>query len=175
MASLNKVLLIGNLTRDPEKRYTPSGMAVSDVGIAVNRKFKAANGEMKDDVCFVTVTLWGKTAENCVEYKRKGDPIFVEGRLKLDQWEKDGQKHSKLTVVGESVQFLPRGQGGGASGGGAPRRAEYGDAPADGGEPWQGGEAHEDAPPPPAQPRGAGGIPGGGGQGGGEKPDDLPF
>lgn len=166
MASLNKVLLIGNITRDPEKRYTPSGMAVADVGIAVNRKFKASNGEMKDEVCFVTVTLWGKTAENVVEYKRKGDPLFVEGRLKLDQWEKDGQKYSKLTVVGESVQFLNRGQGQG--GGGAPRRAEYGDAP-DGGEPWQGGEPMEDDHRAPTS-RSASAP-----QGGGEKPDDLPF
>jgi single-strand DNA-binding protein len=163
MASLNKVLLIGNLTRDPEKRYTPSGMAVADVGIAINRKFKASNGEMKDEVCFVTVTLWGKTAENVVEYKRKGDPIFVEGRLKLDQWEKEGQKFSKLTVVGENVQFLQRGQ---AAGGGAPRRAEYGDAP-EGGEPWQGGDAHEE---PPVAPRATPAA-----SGSGEKPDDLPF
>lgn len=171
MASLNKVLLIGNLTRDPEKRYTPSGMAVSDVGIAVNRKFKASNGEMKDEVCFVTVTLWGKTAENVVEYKRKGDPLFVEGRLKLDQWEKDGQKYSKLTVVGESVQFLNRGQGQGGGAGAGSQRRDYGDAP-DGGEPWQGAgepadDDHRSAPPARASAQPA--------QGGGEKPDDLPF
>jgi single-strand DNA-binding protein len=168
MASLNKVLLIGNITRDPEKRYTPSGMAVADVGIAVNRKFKASNGEMKDEVCFVTVTLWGKTAENVVEYKRKGDPLFVEGRLKLDQWEKDGQKYSKLTVVGESVQFLNRGQSQGAGGGA--RRSEYGDAP-DGGEPWQGEPADEMHSAPPARNSAPASHP----QGGGEKPDDLPF
>ena len=164
MASLNKVMLIGNLTRDPEKRYTPSGMAVSDIGIAVNRRFKAANGEMKDEVCFVTVTLWGKTAENVVEYKRKGDPIFIEGRLKLDQWEKDGQKHSKLAVVGESVQFLSRGNA--PAGGSAPRRAsEMGDAPQD----YDHGAGHEvvDDPAPQAPQQGGGGS--------GEKPDDLPF
>ena len=170
MASLNKVMLIGNLTRDPEKRYTPAGMAVSDVGIAVNRKFKAANGEMKDEVCFVTVTLWGKTAENVVEYKRKGDPIFVEGRLKLDQWEKEGQKFSKLTVVGESVQFLSRGNAsGGGQGGGAPRRStEYGDAPDGGGD-----QVSHDMQEEPPAPRASGGMPPG--RGGDEKPDDLPF
>jgi single-strand DNA-binding protein len=168
MASLNKVLLIGNLTRDPEKRYTPSGMAVSDVGVAVNRRFKASNGEMKDEVCLVTVTLWGKTAENVVEYKRKGDPIFVEGRLKLDQWEKEGQKFSKLTVVGENVQFLARGQGAGG-GSGAPRR-EYGDAP-EGGEPWQGAEpVHDEA----SRSNNTGGT-AAPAAGSGEKPDDLPF
>lgn len=165
MASLNKVLLIGNLTRDPEKRYTPSGMAVSDVGLAINRKFKASNGEMKDEVCFVTVTLWGKTAENVVEYKRKGDPIFVEGRLKLDQWEKEGQKYSKLTVVGENVQFLQRGTPGGGGG----RRTEYGDAPQEGGEPFHPAEPGDE---PPAPRGGGSGLPA---PGGGEKPDDLPF
>lgn len=169
MASLNKVLLIGNLTRDPEKRYTPSGMAVSDVSIAMNRKFKASNGEMREEVCFVTVELWGKTAENVVEFKRKGDPLFVEGRLKLDQWEKEGQKHSRLKVVGENVQFLPRGQQGGGGGGGG--RSTYGDAP----------EGVDSYPPPepvdepPAQPYrgGGGGMPPG--PGGEEKPDGLPF
>jgi len=160
MASLNKVFLIGNLTRDPEKRYTPSGMAVADVGIAVNRRYKASNGEMKDEVCFVTVTLWGKTAENVVEYKRKGDALFVEGRLKLDQWEKEGQKFSKLTVVGESVQFLPRGQ----QGGGGSRR-EYGDAP-DGGEPYAGANHGDEAASRGDMPPGPGGE---------EKRDDLPF
>ena len=167
MASLNKVMLIGNLTRDPEKRYTPSGMAVSDVGIAVNRRFKASNGEMKEEVCFVTVTLWGKTAENVVEYMRKGSPIFVEGRLKFDQWEKDGQKHSKLVVVGDNVQFLSS-RGGGQGGGGGSQRGgpEYGDAPdGGGGRDFTPQENHEE----PAAPRG---VPN---AGGGEKPDDLPF
>ena len=166
MASLNKVLLIGNLTKDPEKRYTPAGTAVCDARLALNHKYKAANGEWKEEPCFVSVTIWGKTAENVVEYKRKGDPLLIDGRLKYDQWEKDGQKHSKLTVVAENVQFLPRGQG--PSGGGAPRRAEYGDAP-EGGEPWQGAEPHDE--PPAAQPRNGGGAP----AAGGEKPDDLPF
>lgn len=165
MASLNKVLLIGNLTRDPEKRYTPSGMAVSDVNLGLNRKFKAANGEWKEEACFVTVELWGKTAENVVEYKRKGDPILVEGRLKLDQWEKDGQKHSRLKVVAETVQFLNRSSGGGG-GSGAPRRGgpEYGDAPEGGGD-FVPSEHHDE----PAAGRG---VPN---AGGGEKPDDLPF
>lgn len=151
MASLNKVMLIGNLTRDPEKRYTPGGMAVSDVRLAVNRKYKASNGEWKEEVCFVPVTLWGKTAENCVEHKRKGDPLFVEGRLKMDEWEKDGQKFSKIVVVADSVQFLSRGN--------SARRD------ADSGEGYDEGSGGR-----PAEP--SGGVHGGGGE---EKPDDLPF
>lgn len=120
MASLNKVLLIGRCTRDPEKRSTPSGMVVVELGLAVNRRFKSSSGEDREEVCFVDVTVWGKTAELCAESLRKGSPVFVEGRLKLDQWEKDGQKRSKMGVVAENVQFLDR-----------RRDAEYGDAPAD--------------------------------------------
>ena len=164
MASLNKVMLIGNLTRDPEKRFTPGGQAVSDITLAMNRKYKASNGEMREEACFVTVELWGKTAENVVEYKRKGDPLFVEGRLKLDQWEKDGQKHSRLKVVGESIQFLPRGTG--PQGGGQRRGPEYGDAPSDhdSGMP----DMHDE---PPARSGGTMGSP----PGGGDTPDNLPF
>lgn len=123
MASLNKVLLIGRLTRDPEKRATPSGMAVAELGLAVNRRYKANNGEDREEVCYVNVTVWGKQAETCAEYLRKGSPIFVEGRLKLDEWEKDGQKRSKLGVVAERVQFLDSGS--------RKSRGEYGDAPPD--------------------------------------------
>lgn len=121
MASLNKVLLIGRCTRDPEKRSTPSGLVVVELGLAVNRRFKSSSGEDREEVCFVDVTVWGKTAELCAENLRKGSPVFIEGRLKLDQWEKDGQKRSKMGVVAENVQFLDR-----------PRRdAEFGDAPAE--------------------------------------------
>lgn len=105
---MNKVLIIGNLTRDPEKRYTPSGAAVSEITVAVNRKYKAGTGELREEVTFVPVTLWGKTAENAVEFLSKGSQVLVEGRLKLDQWEKDGAKKSKMTVVCENMQFLSK-------------------------------------------------------------------
>ncbi len=114
MANLNKVFLIGNLTRDPQLRYTPSGAAVADLGMAVNRKFKGQDGSWKDDVCYVNLTAWGKTAENAAEYLSKGRSVFVEGRLKFDQWDdkQSGQKRSKLSVVVESLQFLgSRGDG----------------------------------------------------------------
>lgn len=116
MPNLNKVFLMGNVTRDPELRYTQSSMAVLDLGIAVNRRIKNADGTSRDETTFVNVTVWGKTAENCAEYLSKGRPVFVEGRLKMDQWEdkKTGEKRSKLTVTGESVQFL----GGRPAGGG---------------------------------------------------------
>jgi single-strand DNA-binding protein len=121
MAALNKVLLIGNCTRDPEKRTTPSGLVVVELGVAVNRRYKASTGEEREEVCFVDVTVWGKSGELCAEYLRKGSQVFIEGRLKLDTWEKDGQKRSKMGVVAENVQFLDR-----------PRRdAEFGGAPSD--------------------------------------------
>lgn len=126
MASLNKVFLMGNLTRDPDIRYTPSGAAVTDVGLAVNRKYKAASGEMKEEVCFVSVTIWGNQAKACAEYLKKGSPLFVEGRLQLDEWEKDGQKHSRLRVVAERTQFIGGGSrsGGGRDEGGYQRDAD---------------------------------------------------
>jgi single-strand DNA-binding protein len=112
MASLNKVLLIGNLTRDPEIRYIPSGTAVGDLRLAVNRRFRTADGQDHDETCFVNVTVWGRAAETCGEYLRKGSPLLVEGRLKYDEWEKEGQKHSRISVVAERTQFLgaPRGE-----------------------------------------------------------------
>ena len=106
MASLNKVLLIGRCTRDPEKRSTPSGMVVVELGLAVNRRYKSNSGEDREEVCFVDVTVWGKTAELCAEYLRKGSQFFVEGRLKLDEWEKDGQKRSKLEVIVDEIEFM---------------------------------------------------------------------
>lgn len=120
MASYNRVILIGNLTRDPELRYTPSGTAVTEVGMAVNDKRKGANGEWVEETTFVDVTLWGRTAEVATEYLHKGAPLMIEGRLKYDQWQdKDGQKRSKLRVVGERMQMLG-GKGGGGQGGGGP-------------------------------------------------------
>ena len=115
MASFNRVILLGNLTRDPELRYVPSGTAVTDIGLAVNDRRKSADGQLVEDTTFVDVTLWGRTAEVAGEYLSKGSPVLIEGRLKLDQWEQDGQKRSKLKVVGLRMQMLgsPR-EGGGA-------------------------------------------------------------
>lgn len=108
MASFNKVILIGNLTRDPELRYTPKGTAIAKVGLAVNRVWTNEAGEKKEEVTFVDVDIFGRTAENVGQYMRKGRPMMVEGRLKLDQWDdkQTGQKKSRLGVVAESVQFL---------------------------------------------------------------------
>ena len=115
MANLNKVMLIGNLTRDPELRHTPKGNAVGDISIAVNRRVQDGNGGWKDETTFVDVTIWGNTAENAHKYLSKGRGVFVEGRLQLDTWDdrETGKKRSKLKVVGEVLQFLPDGKGGG--------------------------------------------------------------
>lgn len=108
MSSFNKIILIGNLTRDPELRYTSKGSAVTKMGIAVNRIWKSESGEKKEEVTFVDIDAFGRMAENCAQYVRKGSLILIEGRLKLDQWDDKatGQKRSKLGVVAESVQFL---------------------------------------------------------------------
>jgi single-strand DNA-binding protein len=112
MASLNKVLLIGNLTKDPELRYTPGGTAVANLRIAVNRKFKDRTGELKEDTCFVTVTAWDKLAEICNEHLKRGRPIFVEGILQSRSWDTpDGQKRSAMDVRAERIQFLGGAQG----------------------------------------------------------------
>ena len=108
MASFNKVILLGNLTRDPEVRYTPKGSAVADLGIAVNRQYTLENGEKREEVTFVDVTFWGRTAEVAGEYLKKGRPVFIEGRLQLDTWDdkQSGQKRSRLKVIGETMQML---------------------------------------------------------------------
>ena len=117
MASYNRVILVGNLTRDIELRYIPSGTAVTDVGLAVNDRYKTATGEWVEETTFVDVTLWGRTAEVASEYLNKGSSVLIEGRLKLDTWEKDGKKHSKLRVVCDRMQMLGgRGAGAGAGG-----------------------------------------------------------
>jgi single-strand DNA-binding protein len=124
MASYNRVILMGNLTRDPELRYIPSGTAVTDIGLAINDKRKNANGEWIEEVTFVDVTLWGRTAEVAGEYLSKGSPVFIDGRLKLDEWQdKDsGQKRSRFKVVCDRMQLIgAKGQGG--QGGGGPRPA----------------------------------------------------
>src|SRR6266542_6468505 len=108
MASFNKVILLGNLTRDPEVRYTPKGSAVCDLGVAVNRVYTTDSGEKREEATFVDVTFWGRTAEVAGEYLKKGRPIFIEGRLQLDSWEdkQSGQKRSKLKVIGETMQLI---------------------------------------------------------------------
>ena len=126
MSTLNRVFLMGNLTRDPEVRYTPSGTAVGDLGLAVNETYKNKAGENVESTVFVDVEVWARQAETCAEYLYKGSPVFVEGRLKLDQWEnQQGEKRSKLRVRADRVQFL-----------GSPKRAETTDA------------SHSEAPAP---------------------------
>jgi len=143
MASFNRVILVGNLTRDVDLRYTPNQTAVTDIGLAVNDRVKK-NNEWVDETTFVDVTLWGRQAEVASEYLSKGAPVLIEGRLKLDTWEQDGQKRSKLRVTGEKMQMLGGRSGGGS--GGAPSAgsrtqsggqgdyagAGYGDVPASG-------------------------------------------
>jgi single-strand DNA-binding protein len=133
MASFNKVVLVGNLTRDPELRYTPKGTAIAKIGLAVNRVWTNEAGEKKEEVTFVDVDVFGRTAENVGQYMRKGRPILIEGRLKLDQWDdkQTGQKKSKLGVVAETVQFLGSAAGGeGGGGGGAAPAAPRAPRPA---------------------------------------------
>jgi single-strand DNA-binding protein len=133
MANFNKVILVGNLTRDPELRYTPKGMAIAKVGLAINRNWTSEGGEKKEEVTFVDVDIFGRTAENVAQYMKKGRPILIEGRLRLDQWDdkQTGQKRSRLGVVAETVQFLGSPTGGGGEGGeSAPRRSAPASAPA---------------------------------------------
>ena len=144
MASYNRVIMLGNLTRDPELRYTPSGTAVTEIGLAVNERRKNANGEWVEEVNFFDVTLWGRTAEVVSEYCGKGSPLFVEGRLKQDKWQdkNTGENRYKLKIIGDRIQLLGS-KGGGGGGGPRPsgggRTASYDDgdfgAPADYGEP----------------------------------------
>src|SRR5262245_63141086 len=160
MASFNRVILLGNLTRDVEVRYLQSGTAVADVGLAVNDRRKGQNGEWIEETTFVDVTLWGRTAEVAGEYLGKGSPILIEGRLKYDTWEKDGQKRSKLSVVCERMQMVGAKGGGGGGGGGRGGQnqsyddgGDYGDAPS---PPARGNQRSAAPPAPPA-------------------PDEIPF
>jgi|ERR1051326_740353 single-strand DNA-binding protein len=151
MANFNKVILAGNLTRDPEVRYTPKGMAIAKFGLAINRTWKNESGETKEEVTFVDVDAFGRTAEVISQYLKKGRPILVEGRLRLDQWDdkQTGQKRSKLGVVVEGFQFLDSGRGDGGGGGGS-RQAP----------------ASSSAAPPPEAPEPEGPAP---------EEDDVPF
>jgi single-strand DNA-binding protein len=153
MANLNKVMLIGNVTRDPEIKYTPKGSAVTDLGIAVNRVFTPEGGEKREETTFVDVTLWGRQAEIAGEYCKKGRSIYVEGRLQLDSWEDkaSGQKRTKLRVVGENFQLLGPRPGGAAPGAGeeeyterSPQRRE---SPAQGGGGFSSGRTPAQQPP----------------------------
>ena len=118
MASYNRVILVGNLTRDPELRYIPSGTAVTEIGMAISDRRKDQSGNWIEETTFIDVTLWARTAEVVCEYLSKGSSVLIEGRLKFETWEKDGQKHSKLKVIGERMQMLG-GRGGGGGGGGS--------------------------------------------------------
>ena len=107
MATLNKVFLIGNLTRDPELKYTANGIGIARFGLAVNRIYNSQDGEKKEDTCFVDITAWDKLAEICTEHLTKGRQVFIEGRLQYQSWEnEDGTKRSKIEVVAQNVQFL---------------------------------------------------------------------
>ena len=169
MASLNKVMLIGNLTRDPEVRYTPKGTAVTDIGLAVNRNYSTDSGERREETTFVDVTLWGRQAEIAGQYMKKGRPIYIEGRLQMDTWQdkQTGQNRSRLKVVGDNFQFLGgREEGGGGGGGGAPQQSYSGGGNQyDSGPPPGSGGGYEGGPPPSQ----------GGGHDYSEEDDDIPF
>ncbi len=107
MAYLNKVFLIGNLTRDPELRYTPSGTAVADLRVAINRRFNTQDGQSREETCFVDITMWARQAEVAAKYLKKGNSVFIEGRLHLDEWENsNGERRTKLRVIAERFQFI---------------------------------------------------------------------
>ena len=155
MANLNRVFLAGNLTRDPEVRYTPTGTAVTDLGLAVNDTYKTKTGETKETTTFVDIVVWGRQAETCGEYLSKGSPALIEGRLQLEQWQTEsGEKRSRLRVHADRVQFLGR-----------PKKSgEVGDSPAP-------EKKSGKAPPPiPAADEGAPPPAGAGGDS-----EDLPF
>lgn len=148
MANYNKVMLMGNLTRDPQLSYTPNQLAVVDFGLAINRKWKGQDGSQREDTCFVDCTAFGRSAENINKYLSKGNGVFVEGRLTFDSWTgQDGTKRSKLKVTVENFQFLPRGgggqgQGNGGQGGPDVHREDQQQSPDHGGSqvPPQGGD-----------------------------------
>ncbi len=176
MANLNKVMLIGNLTRDPEVKYTPKGTAIAEIGLAVNRVYTTPQGEKKEEVTFIDVTLWERLAELAGQYLRKGRPVFIEGRLQLDTWDdkQTGQKRSKLRVRGETMQFLgSRGDGEGGGGGGPTGSAsseadEYDQRPAPASSRPQGGGAPGSAGNRPRPKPAAQSLPA-------EDEDDIPF
>ena len=156
MPNFNKVILMGNLTRDPEVKYTSSGTAIAKLGIAINRYWRNQDGQQQEETTFVDVDAFGRQAETIGQYLKKGRPIMVEGRLKLDQWDdkQTGQKRSKMGIVLENFQFLDsRGEGGGGGGnfsgdgGGSAPSGGGGNAPAQGGGGGGGGFAEDDDVP----------------------------
>ena len=174
--NFNKVMLMGRVPRDPDLRYTPQGVPVSDLGLAVNREYTSGNERRKETV-FIDVTLWRRQAEVCCQYMKKGSPIFIEGRLSMDTWDgQDGQKRTKYRVVAENFQFIGgrEGGGGGGDGGYGQSGSESYDAPPpDSGGFDSGYGQNFRQSPPPAQ-----GAPGGeGGNGFSEEnsDDDIPF
>jgi single-strand DNA-binding protein len=175
MASFNRVILMGNVTRDPELRYLASGSAVCELGMAMNRRYKDKDGNWVDEPTYVDVTLWSRTAEIAGEYLSKGSPVLIEGHLKLDSWEKDGKKNYKLKVVGDTMQLLgTRGQGGGAQSGGG-ERAERQERPASRGPaPQRGRPAPAKSNAPPADDYYQD-YDGGDDAGQGGPQDDIPF
>lgn len=149
MANLNKVMLIGNLTRDPEIKYTPKGSAVADIGLAINRNYTLDNGEKREETTFVDVVLWSRLAELAGQYLKKGRSVYIEGRLQLDTWDdkQTGQKRSKMRVVGEVMQFLGGPREGGSEGG---HGGEEGGAPPRSSRPPQ--QSRPPAKKPPTDP-----------------------
>jgi single-strand DNA-binding protein len=164
MASFNKVILVGNLTRDPQVKYTTGGTAVTEIGLAVNRRWldKQSN-QWKDETTFVDITLWGRTAEIAGEYLAKGRQVLIEGRLQLDTWDdrESGQKRSKLRVVGENMTMLGKGEGGagGGGGGGRPQSSQRSSGPGNESEPHDTGDFSSGIDE----------------QGGGPQGDEVPF
>lgn len=125
MASLNKVILMGNLTRDPELRHTPKGSAVCDFAIAINEVYRAADGTLKEEVCYVEIVVWGRSAETCKEYLGKGSLVLIDGRLQLDQWEAEGMKKSRLRVRADVVKFLGKPRAGSSSASSSGNRSSH--------------------------------------------------
>jgi single-strand DNA-binding protein len=162
MASFNKVILMGNLTRDPERRYTPKGTAVTEFAIAINRVYNTESGEKKEEVSYFDIVAWGRQAEICAQYLNKGRPVLVEGRLQQDRWEQEGQKKSRIRVIAENIRLL----GGGPGRGGPEFSEEAGES--GGAAPGQRPSRPAQRPPPEAPPENEPEAPP-------KEKDDIPF
>jgi single-strand DNA-binding protein len=179
MANFNKVIMVGNLTRDPELRYTPNGSAVCEFGIAANRTYTTSDGQQQEDTCFVDVSVWGRRGEVVSEYFSKGRPILIEGRLNYDTWETPDGRRSKHTIVAYNFEFIGGRQNG--SGGGGGGRAGRGGSAGGGGRPQtqQGGQSRQSqgsqGTQQPQQPPGGGGEDSGDQEGFDVSDDEIPF